>query len=170
MQNYFELFSMSAEFSIDLAQLESTYQTQIAKFHPDKFTTHAAQEKSAALQNSSLINAAYDVLKSPLLRATYLLELQGINAFDEKDTQMNVDFLMEQIEHQEHLDDIKSTQDALALDDFIQLIDGKIKRNIEQIQALFANDELDEVKNLVRELKFYEQLNTHAKQLMDEWL
>ncbi|KAA0445983.1 MAG: Fe-S protein assembly co-chaperone HscB, partial [Candidatus Thioglobus sp.] len=33
-----------------------------------------------------------------------------------------------------------------------------------------ANNALIEVKNLVRELKFYSQLSAQAKQLMDEWL
>jgi DnaJ-domain-containing protein 1 len=55
----------------------------------------------------AIINTAFDTLKSPLLRATYLLELQGINAFDEKDTQMDVDFLMNQIELRESLEAIK---------------------------------------------------------------
>jgi molecular chaperone HscB len=47
-----------------------------------------------------------------------LLELQGINAFDEKDTQMDVDFLMSQIELRESLEVIKTTKDEMALEDF----------------------------------------------------
>jgi DnaJ-domain-containing protein 1 len=43
-----------------------------------------------------------------------LLELQGINAFDEKDTQMDVDFLMSQIELRELLEAIKTTKDEMA--------------------------------------------------------
>ena len=111
MQNYFELFSIDVGFSIDLELLESTYQQQIAKFHPDKFATHSDKEKSLALQNTSLINTAFDTLKSPLLRATYLLELQDIDAFDEKDTQMDVAFLMSQIELREQLEAIESNKD-----------------------------------------------------------
>jgi molecular chaperone HscB len=84
MKNYFELFSLEADFSIDLVALEQIYQTQIARHHPDKFATGSDKEKTLAVQNTSLINSAFDTLKSPLLRATYLLELQGIDAFDEK--------------------------------------------------------------------------------------
>jgi molecular chaperone HscB len=170
MQNYFELFSIDVDFSIDLELLESTYQQQIAKFHPDKFATHSDKEKSLALQNTSLINTAFDTLKSPLLRATYLLELQDIDAFDEKDTQMDVAFLMNQIELREQLESIESNKDELELDDFVENISQKVSKNIEQIEQLFVVNDLDKIKNLVRELKFYVQLNAQANQLMDEWL
>ena len=170
MQNYFELFSIDVDFSIDLELLESTYQQQIAKFHPDKFATHSDKEKSLALQNTSLINTAFDTLKSPLLRATYLLELQDIDAFDEKDTQMDVAFLMSQIELREQLESIESNKDELELDVFVENINQKVSQNIEQIEQLFVVNDLDKIKNLVRELKFYVQLNTQANQLMDEWL
>ncbi|MBT3195610.1 MAG: Fe-S protein assembly co-chaperone HscB [Candidatus Ruthia sp.] len=170
MQNYFALFSLEIDFSINLNALESSYQTQISLFHPDNFVTKSDKEKFIALQNTSLINTAYDTLKYPLLRATYLLELQGINAFDEKDTQMDIDFLMNQIALREQLESIELSKNELDLDDFTDNIKQKIKQNIEQISHFFKAEEFNKIKNLVRELKFYTQLNTQANQLMDEWL
>ncbi|SMN16682.1 Chaperone protein HscB [uncultured Candidatus Thioglobus sp.] len=170
MQNYFELFSLEVNFVIDLNALEQIYQIQIARYHPDKFATGSDKEKTLAVQNTSLINSAFETLKSPLLRATYLLELQGINAFDEKDTQMDVNFLMSQIELRESLEAIKAEENEMALDDFIVDVGGKIKINIEQMQVFFKENSLDKIKNLARELKFYTQLNTQANQLMDELL
>jgi molecular chaperone HscB len=167
MQNFFELFSLTKNFNTDLSKLELAYQRQVGKFHPDKFATATDKEKNLALQNTSLVNTAYDTLKSPLLRATYLLELEGINAFDEKDTQMDVAFLMSQIELRESLEAIESSKDEIELDDFIENITSKIRMNINKISTAFDSD-YDQIKNLVRELKFYEQLNLHAKQLMDE--
>ncbi|TEU27921.1 MAG: Fe-S protein assembly co-chaperone HscB [Gammaproteobacteria bacterium] len=170
MQNYFELFSLDAGFAINLTSLEQAYQSQISIFHPDNFVTNSDKEKSIALQNTSLINTAYDTLKAPLLRATYLLELQDINAFDEKDTQMDMEFLMNQIALRERLESLEVNKDELELDDFIEQVSQKVTQNIEQISQLFEIKELDKIKNLVRELKFYTQLNTQANQLMDEWL
>ena len=167
MQNFFELFSLVKNFNTDLSKLELAYQRQVGKFHPDKFATATDKEKNLALQNTSLVNTAYETLKSPLLRATYLLELEGINAFDEKDTQMDVAFLMSQIELRESLEAIESSKDEIELDDFIENITSKIRMNINKISTAFDSD-YDQIKNLVRELKFYEQLNLHAKQLMDE--
>lgn len=170
MQNYFELFSLEVGFDINLTALEDAYQAQISKFHPDKFALKSDKEKSLALQNTSLINTAFDTLNSALLRATYLLDLQGINAFDEKDTQMDVDFLMSQISLREQLEAIESNKDELELDDFIQNINDKINKNISQTKQLFDVDDFEKIKNLVRELKFYNQLDLRANQLMDEWL
>jgi len=170
MQNYFELFSLDVDFAIDLTKLEQTYQSQISIFHPDNFVTKTDKEKTIALQNTSLINTAYDTLKSPLLRTTYLLELEGINAFNEKDTQMDMEFLMNQIALREQLESLETNKDELELDDFIEKVSRKVTQNIEQISQLFEIKELDKIKNLVRELKFYTQLNAQANQLMDEWL
>jgi DnaJ-domain-containing protein 1 len=69
MQNYFELFSLKVDFAIDLSALEHTYQTQIAQYHPDKFATADDKKKVTAIQNTSLINTAFDTLKSPLFLA-----------------------------------------------------------------------------------------------------
>lgn len=170
MQNYFELFSLEADFSIDLAVLEQIYQTQMAQHHPDKFATSNDKKKKLAMQNTSLINTAFNTLKTPLLRSTYLLELQGINAFDEKNTQMNAGFLMNQIELRESLEVLEVTKDERALDDFIENIAEKVKKNIEQIEQGFKSSRLGTIKNLVRELKFYTQLDAQANQLMDELL
>jgi molecular chaperone HscB len=171
MQTYFELFSLTPSFNIDLTKLESAYQSQVAKFHPDNFAAGSDKEKNLALQNTSLINTAYDTLKSALLRSTYLLELEGVNAFDEKDTQMDVTFLMSQIELRESLEAIEADQDELELDDFIEHISSKIKNNIDNISVAFdASQNKDQIKNMVRELKFYQQLNLQAKQLLDEWI
>ena len=170
MQNYFQLFALTPEFDIDAQQLEASYQTQIAQYHPDKFASEDEKSQLKAVQNTSLINSAFDTLKDPLNRATYLLELNNIQAFDEKDTKMDVNFLMAQIELRESLEAIQAEADELALDDFIENIGVKIKDNISQISALFATGEMTEIKNLVRELKFYTQLNTQAQALMDEFL
>jgi molecular chaperone HscB len=171
MKNYFELFSLTPNFNTDLTKLESAYQQQVAKFHPDNFAISGDKEKSLALQNTSLINTAYDTLKSALLRSTYLLELEGINAFDEKDTQMDVSFLMSQIELRESLDAIEADKNELKLDEFIEKISSKIKKNIDNISEAFnSTQNKNQIKNMVRELKFYEQLNLQAKQLLDEWI
>jgi molecular chaperone HscB len=170
MQNYFELFSLDIAFSININNLESEYQTKIANFHPDKYVNKSSNEKSLALQNTSLINFAFDTLKSPLKRAAYLLELKGINAFDEKDTKMDESFLFNQIELREQLESITNDRDEIELDKFIEDISQKVKRNIEYLEKLFVLNEFEKIKNIVRELKFYVQLKEHSKNMMDELL
>lgn len=170
MQNYFELFAQDPDFEVDLAKLEAVYQVQVAKFHPDKFAASDQDQQLKAVQNTSIINTAYEVLKNPLKRANYLLELENINAFDELDTKMDTDFLLRQIELREELEAIKDTQAQDKLDDFIANTGAKITTITSEIGQNFAKNKLLVVKNLVRELKFFEQLNSEATKLLDEIL
>ena len=146
--------------------------TQVTKFHPDNFATKSQAEQLQALQSTSLLNTAYTALKTPLNRASYLLNLEDVNPFDEKDTNMDANFLLSQIELREQLEDIKEQQDSLALDDFIERVRDFINHNVTSISEAFRQIHkiYKKIKTLVRELKFYEQLNNEANILMDEWL
>jgi len=169
MQDYFDLLKIKKSFDINLDSLELSYQELISEHHPDRNMDRSSEEQARAFQNTSLINSAYETLKSPLKRATYLLELENINPFDETDTSMNMDFLMSQIELREELDSFKSNQDELGLDNFIHKIKSLINDNVKNISVNFQKEvSLDIIKNLVRELKFYIQLQNQAKAFLDE--
>jgi len=171
VQNFFELFDLKKSFNLDENVLLRAYQRVISRFHPDKFSTSSESDQLQALQNTALINSAYNTLKSPLNRAEYILNIEGINPFDEMDTSMDSNFLLSQIELREDLEFIKEQKDSQALDDFIHRIKSFIKDNVLSISDAFTNLwDLKLATILVRELKFYEQLNTDANSLMDEWL
>ena len=171
VQNFFELFDLKKSFNLDENVLLRAYQREISRFHPDKFSTSSESDQLQALQNTALINSAYNTLKSPLNRAEYILNIEGINPFDEMDTSMDSNFLLSQIELREDLEFIKEQKDSQALDDFIHRIKSLIKNNVLSISDAFTNLwDLKLATMLVRELKFYEQLNTDANSLMDEWL
>jgi len=171
MQNYFELFDLETSFFIDEAALKSSYQLEISRFHPDNFATRGEPEKLQALQNTSLLNSAYNALKSPLSRASYLLKLKGVDAFDEKDTVMEKGFLISQIELRDELEAIEEIKDSLGLDDFIERVDSFIEDKIESIsEAYNLSSDQQLIKMHVRELKFFDQLYKEANALMDEWL
>jgi len=171
MQNYFELFDLKTSFFVDDEALKKSYQAQVMRFHPDNFATKSQAEQLQALQNTSLVNSAYTTLKTPLNRASYLLNLEDVNPFDEKDTNMDANFLLSQIELREQLEVIKEQQDNLALDDFIEQVRDFTSDNVASISKAFTQSrDLQEIKTLVRELKFYEQLSKEANILMDEWL
>ena len=171
MQNYFELFDLETSFFISDSNLKDSYRREIARFHPDKFASKTDLEKLQALQNTSLLNTAFEMIKSPLNRASYLLKLDGVDPFDEKDTAMDHDFLISQIELREELEVIESKTDTGKLDDFIDRIESHVQSKVESISNAFkdTSDTL-EIKKNVRELKFYEQLAKESNKLMDEWL
>jgi molecular chaperone HscB len=171
MQNYFELFDLDTSFFISDTNLKDSYRREIARFHPDKYASKSDSEKLQALQNTSLLNTAFESIKSPLNRASYLLKLDGVDPFDEKDTAMAHDFLISQIELREELELIESKTDSDQLEGFIERIESRVQSKIESISDAFKdNRDILEIKKDVRELKFYEQLVNETSKLMDEWL
>ena len=69
MVNYFQLFGLETQFTIDLAKLSTLYQTLQKKVHPDRFANASSQDQLLAVKKSTLINDAYQTLKNPLKRA-----------------------------------------------------------------------------------------------------
>ena len=141
--NYFELFGLNPQFSIDLSKLESNYRAIQATSHPDRFVTCTSAEKLQSMQTATLANEAYLSLKSPALRASYLLDLQGIDAVHETNTHMPHDFLMQQMEWREAMDDAKHAKDVLALENLLAEMQAEAKQLQENLADLF-----DTIQNL----------------------
>lgn len=55
------------------------------------------------MQGAVLINEAHEALKDPILRARYLLQLNGIDMDEQQETTHDAVFLMEQLELREEL-------------------------------------------------------------------
>lgn len=72
MKNFFEIFSLPQNFSLDLDALEKKYLQFQQEFHPDNAS-------SADLEQSILVNDAYKILSNPISRASYILRLNGID-------------------------------------------------------------------------------------------
>lgn len=85
--------------------------------HPDRFAGAGDAERRASMQWSTRANEAYRMLKDPVQRARYLLELHGVDTGFETDTAMPGDFLVRQIELREALEEARERRDAGALDE-----------------------------------------------------
>ena len=133
MSNYFALFNLPTAFHIDMNQLETNFRAIQSASHPDRFVTCTSAEKLQSMQTATLANEAYLTLKNPANRAKYLLAQQGIDAIDEKNTQMPADFLMQQMEWREAMEDAKA------------------EKNIGDLEQLLAEMQLD-AKSLQAEL------------------
>lgn len=158
-RNHFELFGLVPGFALDSAVLEQAYRALQSQVHPDKFTHLSAAEQRASMQWSTRVNEAYQALKSPLNRAQYLLQLQGIDALAERDTAMPGDFLMQQMEWREGMQEAREAADVAAL----QTIEAEITDTAHQLRAVLAR-QLDEQHDYlgaaqsVRKLKFMDKL------------
>lgn len=115
-QDYFALFGFNPVFAIDLQTLETRFRELQSAAHPDRFVTATATEKLASMQLATFANTAYQTLLKPDTRALYLLKLHGIDAVSETNTAMPADFLMQQMEWREAIDEAKSARDTVALE------------------------------------------------------
>lgn len=100
----YAFFGLQPSFVVDAAHLEVAYLAAMKKVHPDLFASRPAAERRVAEQWSTRINEAYQTIKDPVRRATYLCEAAGFDVGAEKNTAMPMDFLMAQMRWREMLD------------------------------------------------------------------
>ena len=126
-QNYFEIFNLSAKYNLNLTQLEEGYKAILKSIHPDRFINASDNEKNLAMIKSTQVNDAYQTLKNPIRRAQYILDLNQIIP----DKGLGNDFLMQQMEYEETLEDLN---DKNGLDAFKLEIDAKLSSELNCIE------------------------------------
>ena len=152
----FELFGLAPAFALDGAQLDRVYRDIQARIHPDRFAHAGDAERRASMQMTTQVNEAYRTLKSPLRRAVCLLALNGVDVAFETDTAMPKDFLAQQMELRERLEEAK---DAAALGVFLQDLKSKEKELEEQIATeIDAKKDFASARTLVRKLMFFDRI------------
>ena len=166
MQNHFDLFGLPPSFSIEGEALERSYRDIQSKVHPDRFAHSGDAERRASLQWTTRVNEAYRTLKDPVLRAKHLLELHGVDVAFETNTAMPPEFLVQQMELRETLEDAK---DAAALDALRSSL-GKQKRQlVESIaEAIDGNKDYSGAAGLVRKLQFLDRLDEEIDSAYEE--
>jgi molecular chaperone HscB len=107
----FELFEIPAQFAQDRSVLDAKWKDLQREAHPDKFATQGAAAQRIAMQWSVRINEAYNRLKDPLKRATYLCELNGAPIEAHTNTSMPPAFMMMQIEWREALEEAETAEE-----------------------------------------------------------
>ena len=114
--NDFELFGVPEQFAQDRDAIDARWKDLQREAHPDRFAAQGQAAQRVAMQWSVRINEAYQRLKDPLKRAAYLCGLRGAPIDAEKNTAMPAEFLMEQMEWREALEDAGSESELDALD------------------------------------------------------
>ena len=167
--DFFEIFAIPVAWQVDSSQLQSRYLKLQQEFHPDRFASRSDTEKRLAVQTASLINQAYDTLKSPLKRAQYLLELNKIDASQDSHITSDGVFLMEQIELREALSDVRNSADPFAaLDSLRSGVENSYAEQQNQFQAQYQESDFDHAFNTVAKMQFSAKLLDEIEQLEAE--
>lgn len=152
-QNYFELFNLPEKFQIDSVKLQENYRSIQKEIHPDRFATSTENEKTQSMIKSTQVNDAYQTLKSTTKRAKYILSL---HKSVEKIT-LPPNFLMQQMEWEEHLEDIEKNNKEL--DQFKLAINKKYKEYSLLLSKQIDNDQnWNEAAITIDKLYFVEKL------------
>ncbi len=112
----FTLFGLAPRQALDRADLDARRRELQAQVHPDRFAAEGAAAQRLAMQWAVRVNQGYQRLKDPLSRAAYLCELRGVPVAAESNTAMPREFLMQQMQWREALEEAADRAAIEALD------------------------------------------------------
>ena len=162
----FELFRVPMQFEQDRAVLDSRWKELQREAHPDKFAAQGSAAQRIAMQWSVRINEAYQRLKDPLRRASYLCELHGAPIQAEKNTAMPTDFLLQQMQWREALEDAKTVQD---LEEIALKSNNSGREQLSKIEQMIdINKDFVAAAQQVRSLMFIERFSSEVDDRLDQ--
>src|SRR4029077_1960406 len=110
--DHFLLFGLPRKLWIEMSALEKRFLQLSWKLHPGKFVNASPAEQELSLKQSSQLNDAYRVLRDPVARVEYLLELEGTRKEGEHKQQAPPELLEEVFELNESLDELREARDS----------------------------------------------------------
>lgn len=167
MQNHFELFHLPQRFSIDMDVLDRAYREVQSQAHPDRFANAGGAEKRVAMQWATRANEAYQTLKHPLKRATYLCELNGVDLQTESNTAMPPAFLMQQMEWRETLEEARAEHKLKALEQLETELRGERKQEIAEVGRLLDANDFAQAAQVIRRLMFLEKFGEEIANVLE---
>jgi len=159
--DHFTRLGLPVDFGVNVADLDKRYFALQRQLHPDRFATRTARERAISQSQAVALNEAYEALKDPLERATYLLKLKGVDANpDGCHTVNDPTLLMEQMERREALmeADTPAAVDALARE-----ANSHVSESEAAIAAAFAAGQLEKAGAETTRLKYLVKLVEEAR-------
>jgi molecular chaperone HscB len=162
----FELFQLPKQFAQPRSLIDARWKDLQREAHPDKFAAQGAAAQRLAMQWSVRINEAYQRLKDPLKRASYLCELHGAHINAENNTAMPPAFLIQQMEWREAL------EEATTLSQFEAIAEESTAAEQAQLaviaHALDVAQDYVKAANDVRSLMFIQRFGTEVEARIDQ--
>jgi molecular chaperone HscB len=168
-QTHFALFGLPQTYALNRDTLDTAYRELQNTVHPDRFVAQPDAEQRVAMQWATRANEAYQTLKHPVNRGVYLLQLQGIDAFDASNTKMAPTFLMQQMEWREAIEAARTGNNVTALDALSDELRGAHRRIEAQLADLIdAKQDFDGAREAVRQLRFMDKLIAEIGDVYEE--
>ncbi|MFI5303226.1 MAG: Fe-S protein assembly co-chaperone HscB [Nitrospiria bacterium] len=156
--DYFQYFGFERKLKVDPIVLENRFHALSRKFHPDFYQSKSFKEQELSLENASALNKAYRVLREPISRVEYLIQLElgegeGIRCQVPPDLLEEVLDLHAQLEEIHQLKENSDSSAAVKIKEFLRSelikLEVRFKAINDQIQAL--SDQWDLLNTADRE-------------------
>ena len=167
-QNYFQVFGLPTQYEVDLNHLSTRFRELQALVHPDKFVNGTDEERRIAIQSTGFLNEGKNTLVDSRLRAHYLLSLKDIKfEFElESGTTNDPEFLMQQMEIRESIEDAENAEDPFdELDQLRKMIKSR-KLDVENdFPTSYASGDFIIAKQAALKLRFCERIFDEIKRM-----
>ena len=171
MNNPFALFDLPVVFQVDSALLNERYLALQKSLHPDNFSAASAQEQRLAIQKSAEINDALRILKDPIARADIIIALNtGEQENPEEKSNNDIDFLMQQMEWRETLENIENRQDTDELTAFAQEINQIRHAILSELSTALDAQQWDIARAITDKLRFIKKLQAEIERVEETLL
>lgn len=171
MNNPFALFDLPVAFQVDSALLNERYLALQKSLHPDNFSAASAQEQRLAIQKSAEINDALRILKDPITRADSIIALNtGKTENPEEKSNNDIDFLMQQMEWRETLENIENRKDTDELTAFAQEINQIRHAILSELSTALTEQQWDIARAITDKLRFIKKLQTEIERVEETLL
>ena len=171
MNNPFALFDLPVAFQVDSALLNERYLTLQKSLHPDNFSAASAQEQRLAKQKSAEINDALRILKDPITRADSIIAINtGETENPEEKSNNDIDFLMQQMEWRETLENIENRKDTDELSAFTKEIDQIRHAILSELSTALTEQQWDIARAITDKLRFIKKLQAEIERVEETLL
>ncbi|MDP6190781.1 MAG: Fe-S protein assembly co-chaperone HscB [Gammaproteobacteria bacterium] len=165
-KDYFSNLGLPCRYQIDMAALAKAHRQLQQVHHPDRFAAGTDIEQRRAVQVAAYLNQANAVLRSPLRRAIYLLELLGMEPLAPTNTSMPMDFLLQQMQLRERME---AVPEAMDIETELEQMAAELLALHKQLQVEFAtaygDNQLQVAEVAVRKLQFIDKLQQECNDL-----
>ena len=171
MNNPFALFDLPVVFQVDSALLNERYLALQKSLHPDNFSAASAQEQRLAIQKSAEINDALRILKDPITRADSIIALNtGETENPEEKSNNDIDFLMQQMEWRETLENIENRKDTDELTAFAQEINQIRHAILSELSTALDAQQWNIARAITDKLRFIKKLQAEIERVEETLL
>lgn len=166
MQNPFKIFDIPESLELDTTQLKTRYLDLQRQFHPDNFAQDPVLERQT-LQQSALINDAWQILQNPISRAGFLLS-QIIGTEELERSSSDSEFLSQQMAQRETLAEIEHSQNFEGLELFSHKAQSTQQNLWQEFKICMQNQDYIKAKVYFHRLQYGQKLLQEIARIEDK--